>query len=172
MIFGNVAYLGSLSRRSAVITAGSLILIVSKPPSISRVTVKPSPVFSNFDANVAYTKMSQLRLVAKVMKHVANAHWNDSQSPSILPTNLISQFPPVKVFFLQLFQKRPFGDKSHRSLHARCHSCHKTNSVQVWKETQSTDTSFIHQLTPGTFMLSPIPVLQLKSTNVIGTCNW
>lgn len=94
MIFGNVAYLGSLSRRSAVITAGSLILIVSKPPSISRVTVKPSPVFSNFDANVAYTKMSQLRLVAKVIKHVANAHWNDSQSPSILPTNLISQFPP------------------------------------------------------------------------------
>jgi len=109
MIFGNVAYLGSLSRRSAVITAGSLILIVSKPPSISRVTVKPSPVFSNFDANVAYKKMSQLRLVAKVMKHVANAHWNDSQSPSILPTNLISQFPPPKFSSSSCSRKGPLG---------------------------------------------------------------
>jgi len=57
MIFGNVAYRGSFRRRSVVITAGSLTRTVSKPPSISRVTVKPSSVFSNMDANVAYNKM-------------------------------------------------------------------------------------------------------------------
>ena len=59
MIFGSVAYLGSLRRRSVVMTAGNLTLTVSKPPSISRVTVKLSPVFSNLDTNVAYNKMSQ-----------------------------------------------------------------------------------------------------------------
>jgi len=56
MILGNVAYRGSLRRRSVVTTAGSLMFTVSKPPSISRVTVKPSPVFSSLDANVAYKK--------------------------------------------------------------------------------------------------------------------
>lgn len=59
MIFGNVAYRGSLSRRSVVTTAGSMTLTVSKPPSISRVTVRPSSVFSNLDANVAYKNIWQ-----------------------------------------------------------------------------------------------------------------
>jgi hypothetical protein len=39
MIFGSVAYRGSFSRKSALITAGSLHLIVSNPPSTSLVTV-------------------------------------------------------------------------------------------------------------------------------------
>lgn len=57
MIFGNVAYRGSLRRRSVVTTAGSFTRTVSKPPSISRVTVRPSSVFSNFDVNVAYNRI-------------------------------------------------------------------------------------------------------------------
>ena len=59
MIFGSVAYRGSLRRRSVVTTAGSLMLTISKPPSISLVTVKPSSVFSNLDANVAYKETEQ-----------------------------------------------------------------------------------------------------------------
>ena len=50
MILGRVAYLGSLSLRSAERTAGRLILIVSRPPSTSRVTVRPASVFSTLDA--------------------------------------------------------------------------------------------------------------------------
>lgn len=59
MILGNVAYRGSLRRRSVVTTAGNLTRTVSKPPSISRVTVRPSSVFSSLDANVAYKKKWQ-----------------------------------------------------------------------------------------------------------------
>ena len=54
MMLGRVAYRGSLSRRSEDRTAGSLSLIVSIPPSTSRVTTSPSPVFSTLDANVPY----------------------------------------------------------------------------------------------------------------------
>jgi len=53
-MLGRVAYLGSLSLRSAVTTAGSLTLIVSNPPSISRVTVNISSAdLSSLEANVA-----------------------------------------------------------------------------------------------------------------------
>ena len=54
MIFGRVAYLGSLRRKSAVITAGSFTFMYSRPPSISLVTFKLSPSFSTLDANVAF----------------------------------------------------------------------------------------------------------------------
>ena len=53
MIFGNVAYLGSLRRKSAVSTVGTFTLIVSNPPSISRITVRSPFVLSTFDAKVA-----------------------------------------------------------------------------------------------------------------------
>lgn len=46
IIFGNVAYRGSLSRRSALKTVGIFILTTSKPPSTSRVTVRSSLFFS------------------------------------------------------------------------------------------------------------------------------
>ena len=52
---GSEAYLGSLSRRSAVTPAGSGTEIVSSPPSTSRVTAAdllPAPN-STFDAKVA-----------------------------------------------------------------------------------------------------------------------
>jgi len=58
MILGSVAYRGSLRRRSVVMTAGSLMLTVSNPPSTSRVTVKPLSVFSSLDANVACNKIT------------------------------------------------------------------------------------------------------------------
>mmetsp|Transcript_5539 Transcript_5539/g.12002 ORF Transcript_5539/g.12002 Transcript_5539/m.12002 type:complete len:204 (-) Transcript_5539:142-753(-) len=49
MMLGNVAYRGSLRRKSAVITQGVFIPNVSKPPSISRVTWRspPSPTTSS-----------------------------------------------------------------------------------------------------------------------------
>lgn len=53
MIFGKVAYLGSFNLRSAVTTAGSLTLIVSKPPSISLVIVRLPLSFLTPEANVA-----------------------------------------------------------------------------------------------------------------------
>lgn len=46
MILGKVAYLGSFSLKSALITAGILHFIVSNPPSISRVTVNSVSPFS------------------------------------------------------------------------------------------------------------------------------
>lgn len=52
MIFGRVAYLGVLSRRSAVITAGMLIFMVSSPPSISRTTLSWFPSIDTSDAKV------------------------------------------------------------------------------------------------------------------------
>lgn len=52
MILGRVAYLGVLSRRSAVTTAGVLILIVSRPPSISLTTLTLSPSNDTSDAKV------------------------------------------------------------------------------------------------------------------------
>lgn len=59
MILGRVAYLGVLSRRSAVITAGVLILIVSRPPSISLTTLTLSPSSDTSDAKVPWNKMKQ-----------------------------------------------------------------------------------------------------------------
>ena len=54
MILGRVAYLGSLSRRSAVTTAGRDTLMLSKPPSISRVILRhPSP-HSRAEVKVAW----------------------------------------------------------------------------------------------------------------------
>lgn len=52
MILGRVAYLGVLSRRSAVTTAGILSLIVSNPPSISLTTLIVSPSSVTSDAKV------------------------------------------------------------------------------------------------------------------------
>lgn len=52
MMLGRVAYLGVLSRRSAVTTAGILILMVSSPPSISLTTLILSPSIVNSDAKV------------------------------------------------------------------------------------------------------------------------
>lgn len=46
IMLGSVAYLGSFKRKSADTTAGSFSLTVSKPPSISRTTLRPSPSFS------------------------------------------------------------------------------------------------------------------------------
>lgn len=56
MIFGRVAYLGVLSRRSAVSTAGVLILIVSSPPSISLTTLTLPPSNDTSDAKVPCNK--------------------------------------------------------------------------------------------------------------------
>lgn len=52
MMLGSVAYLGSFSLRSALSTAGSLVLIVSKPPSISRTTFSPESIFSTWSNQV------------------------------------------------------------------------------------------------------------------------
>ncbi len=52
MMLGSVAYLGVLRRRSAVTTAGNLILIVSKPPSISLTTFSMSASMVTSDAKV------------------------------------------------------------------------------------------------------------------------
>ena len=54
MIFGKEAYLGSFNLKSVVITQGMEILIVSRPPSTSLVTlIVLSSFTSTFDANVA-----------------------------------------------------------------------------------------------------------------------
>ena len=53
-MFGNDAYLGSLSLRSVVTTHGILTFMVSRPPSTSLVTLSVSSVFfSTLDAKVA-----------------------------------------------------------------------------------------------------------------------
>jgi len=54
MMLGSVAYRGSFNRRSVVTTAGSFTLIVSKPPSTSRVTSNVPSFFSTLDAKVAW----------------------------------------------------------------------------------------------------------------------
>jgi hypothetical protein len=46
IMFGSVAYLGSLSLKSALTTAGNFTFIVSKPPSTSLVTCSSSFSFS------------------------------------------------------------------------------------------------------------------------------
>ena len=53
-MFGNDAYLGSLSLRSVVTTHGIFTFMVSRPPSTSLVTLSVSSVFfSTLDAKVA-----------------------------------------------------------------------------------------------------------------------
>lgn len=59
IILGRVAYLGVLSRRSAVNTAGVLIFIVSSPPSISRTTLILSPSSVTSDAKVPWGRRRQ-----------------------------------------------------------------------------------------------------------------
>jgi len=51
IIFGSVAYLGSLSLRSALTTAGNFTFIVSSPPSISLVTCSSPFCFSTYMHN-------------------------------------------------------------------------------------------------------------------------
>lgn len=56
IILGKVAYLGVLSRRSAVNTAGMLIMMVSRPPSISLTTLTLSPSKPTSEAKVPCNK--------------------------------------------------------------------------------------------------------------------
>ena len=68
MILGSVAYLGSLSRKSVVMTAGNLTLIVSIPPSTSLFTVSSLSVFSSLEANVACRQKTDLNKIKSTEK--------------------------------------------------------------------------------------------------------
>lgn len=76
MILGRVAYRGVLSRRSAVTTAGVLILIVSSPPSISRTTLILSPSNDTSDAKVPCN--------AKIKLNVKTVHLENRETSSSL----------------------------------------------------------------------------------------
>ena len=66
MILGRVAYLGSFNLRSAESTAGRLILTVSRPPSTSRVTVRPASVFSTLEAKTPYKMILLIEFKVRV----------------------------------------------------------------------------------------------------------
>lgn len=86
MILGRVAYLGVFSRRSAVRTAGVLILIVSSPPSISRTTLIPSFSSDTSEANVPWS----IKKRQKISSDPAGKHARCSISPdSLWPALLI-----------------------------------------------------------------------------------
>mmetsp|Transcript_11990 Transcript_11990/g.27779 ORF Transcript_11990/g.27779 Transcript_11990/m.27779 type:complete len:275 (+) Transcript_11990:272-1096(+) len=79
MMLGNVAYRGSFSRRSVVITAGSFMPSVSSPPSTSRVTCKEEPsASSSLDANVPCGQPSSAESICPV--------WFASSSIACLPS--------------------------------------------------------------------------------------
>ncbi|KAE9544472.1 hypothetical protein AGLY_000013 [Aphis glycines] len=83
-MLGSVAYRGSLSRKSALMTAGNLTLTVSKPPSTSRFTsTLPSDTVTS-DANVACGQPNRAAVIWAV--------WLESSSIACLPTTTISTF--------------------------------------------------------------------------------
>ncbi|EWS65201.1 hypothetical protein Y695_01553 [Hydrogenophaga sp. T4] len=56
MMLGSVMKRGSFRRRSVVITAGSFMARVSRPPSISRVMVAVSPPICTLEAKLAWAQ--------------------------------------------------------------------------------------------------------------------
>lgn len=105
IILGRVAYLGVLSLRSAVNTAGELILIVSSPPSISLTTLIFSPSNETSDAKVPcklktphnFSGSAQLMefvyTTGKKLPHLLVQRWNYNKTKIILEKKIYRYLP-------------------------------------------------------------------------------
>lgn len=83
-MFGSVAYLGSLSLKSALMTAGNFTFIVSKPPSISLVTCSSPFCFSIWSQHTeAYMTVTKI--------HKTSNMQTDSLTPKLYPCLWINE---------------------------------------------------------------------------------